>query len=738
MADPKKYKWGPKGMLVAKAADTDAFVEVAKVGPLPGVENLPTFGWSKAGMSTAKYIRAADLARLDAPVVPPVIVAPPAPVTPPVEPTPVPAPAKAITTLRLSSTSDKEQANVPVTFGQVFAPGDVPAGASVGSPMPIQVDAKATHPDGSLRHAVISTVLPKLKARETVELPLALGASTFVGQRGALTSTGAQVSIVLDGVRYTASPDTLSVNAAAFWLSGPAVAEPQWAAPLRAADDTEHPHLHTRFAIRYYPGGRVRVEVAIENDWAYEPNPQNFTYDVLITIAGRDVYAKKGLLHFHHARWREVFWIGEEPQVHVAHDTSYLIASRALPNYDQSVKINEKALVSVANEWTGAKIEPMGIGLAKSDMPGTGGRRDLGLLPSWAAAHLLSMDPRAAMVSNGTADRAGSWSMHYRDKNTDQPISLLDFPYMTLVGRSTDTGNPKTKKQEAFPQVVKEHSWTPYQYDIAHQPGFSYFPYLVTGDYYHLEELQFAAMHNVFASNPGYRGAEKGYIDRNQVRAQAWTLRTLGQAAYITPDSDRLKGHFLKILDNNLTRYNTLYGENPNANKLGVLDMGNAVVYDSFKDVAPWQDDFFTAAIGYLVDMGFAKAEPMLRWKAQFPIGRMVGEGFHESAAVNYNLQVRDSATSPIYTTFAEVYQASVDPRLVGLSYEETWKVLGRPVGNLGGYPDATAGYPANAQAAYAVAARYSPEAWEKFNKRRPKPDYGDSPQFAIVPRTVT
>src|ERR1700731_2000100 len=52
------------------------------------------------------------------------------------------------------------ESNVAVTFGSVFLRGDVPRGFGVaasdreGKAIPVQLDPKATHPDGSLRHAV--------------------------------------------------------------------------------------------------------------------------------------------------------------------------------------------------------------------------------------------------------------------------------------------------------------------------------------------------------------------------------------------------------------------------------------------------------------------------------------------------------------------------------------------------------------------------------------------------------
>ena len=64
---------------------------------------------------------------------------------------------------------------------------------------------------------------------------------------------------------------------------------------------------------------------------------------------------------------------------------------------------------------------------------------------------------------------------------------------------------------------------------------------------------------------------------------------------------------------------------------------------------------------------------------------------------------------------------------------------LKRGPGDMGGYPAATEGFPSNMQPALAYAAGAGGEAgrkaWAQFMKRSVKPDYGASPQFAIVPR---
>ncbi len=664
----------------------------------------------------------------------------------------------AITDVRFQNTNaTAAQKNVPVTFGQVFAAGHLKAGAALagrldnGTVLPLQVDAKAHHPDGSVRHAVISAVLPSLGAGEVRSMTLTTaGASAASGAVSANTllanGFSASVHATIGGVRYSAfADDLIKMGKVDTWLAGPTVGEWQVSVPLTTNSGVQHPHLSARIAVRWYEASKkARVDVTIENAWAYEPNPQNFTYDAQVLVGGRPVYTKAALTHLHHARWRKVFWWGgAAPEVNVKHNTGYLIATRAVPNYDQALSIPETTLAALASKWTGPATEPMGVGLAVKGMPTTGGRDDIGLLPSWAAIHLLSMDDRARMVTQGTADQAGSWSMHYRDKNTNRPVSLIDYPYMTIYGRSTDTKNRATGQYEAFPLCPKTLCATPYTHDSAHQPSLAYLPYLTTGDHYYLEELQFWAMWNVFSSNPGYRSNIKGLLHSGQVRAQAWSLRTLAQAAWITPDKDRLKGHFEQILSHNLDWYNEKYTNNAAANKLGILDHGSyAVVYKSKTAVAPWQDDFFTSAVGYTADLGYTKALPLLKWKAKFPVSRMTTTtGACWIDASIYSLVVRKDATSPLFTTYAEAYKASHTPEFNALKCASTEMAaaLKLKVGEMTGYSSATTGFPSNMQPALAYGASVSgttgQKAWQVFMGRSVKPNYGKAPQFAIVPR---
>lgn len=640
------------------------------------------------------------------------------------------------------------QTNVPFTFGQVFSVGDLPTGKSVigrladGTTLPLQVDVKALHADGSIRHAVISGVINSLAPAEsrTVKLirtsePAAPVATT----PAALLANGfsAGVSVLINGQTYTASAETLLKTKYSNWLSGTTANEWLTSAPLRNAQGVAHPHLTARFAVREYGAvKKARVDVSIENDWAYEPNPQNFTYDAKITVGGKTVFTTAALTQAHHTRWRKMFWWGETPQVHLRHNTSYLIASRSVPNYDQSIKIDEGSLKRYGDSLLTNQFDPMNTGLASAYMPTTGGRIDIGLLPGWSTAYLLSMDKRAKDAMLLTADLAGSYSSHYRDRNTDNPVTLLDYPEMTLLGRSTDTLNVKTGKFEAFPDCAAGASCAiTTQDDMAHQPGFAYLPYLVTGDNFYLEELLFWAMYNSFSSNPWYRDHEKGLFNSDQVRGQAWSMRTAAEAAYITPDAHPLKKSVTSILNNNIDWYTANYATNAAANKLGII------VYPGDVENKPWADDFFTAAIGHTVELGFSKATTLLTYKSIYPVSRMTAPNTCWIDAAIYVVNVRDTSTSPHYTSWEQVYRMNHTAEFNKLACNSAAMAssLGLMVGEMTGYATSPIGLPSDLQPALAysvaVGGPQAAAAWKAFMARPIKPDYTDNAQFAIIPR---
>lgn len=690
-------------------------------------------------------------------------------------------PGTGITSIQVQSQGSAEQSNVALTFGQVFKPGDVAAGAALmardssGAEVPLQVDSKATHADGSLRHAVLSTILPSLASGQTQALSLEINPASLPADTlsaAALLATGfdSQVQLTLAGVVYTASARTLlQANSSNLWLNGPLAKEWLLSGPVKMADGTPHPHLQARFAIRAYQGlQRARVDVTVENNWTYQPNPQNFTYDVTVTVGGTPVYSKAALTHYRQARWRKVFWWGAEPKAHVKHHAAYLKATKAIPNYDPAIVVPEATLAAMATNWNAlSSTGPMGIAMLESDMEVPGGRPDIGPLPRWTARYLVSMDARAKLQTLGTGDLAGSWPMHFRDKTTDQPILLDTYPYFSQLESWQNTYNSAAGRYESLPAcAVGASCAAPYKPDSAHQPSLAYAPYLVTGDYYYLEELLFWANWNIIRSAPSSREYKQGLVKWEEVRGQAWSMRTLGQAAYITPDSHPLKSYLTTKVNNNLVWYHNQYANNSSANLLGFIANGYAFVDSSSSTsglnlLRPWQDDFFTWSMGYLTDLGFDKASSMLLWKSKFPVGRMTTPGYCWLNAANYDLKLRDTGGSAFYTTFSQAWlgtfgwmanngvsyvslpcnsQSQIDWLTAFYTarsefYENPpWKI-----NKMAGHPEDAESYTANLQAALAAAvdagAPGASDAWSKFLSRSVKPDYHNAPQFAVVPR---
>ena len=694
------------------------------------------------------------------------------------------AQASTLTTLQIVNKQATPQTSVPVTFGQVFARGAVPQNAGLvatygTAQLPLQVNVMARHGDGSVRHAIVSAVLPRIDASATVPLALQraqIQPASAGTTPGSLLASGfdATVNVTIAGQLYSASAGPLLQGGAySTWLSGPYANEWLVSAPLRHAANGAHPHLAARFAIRSYSAsGKVRVDVTVENNWAFEPDPKNITYDAEVLINGQRVYSIAALNHLHHARWRKLFWTGSAPQVHIKHNPRDLIASHAVPNYDQSVVVAPSALAAMKTSWDAANTGPMGLALLNRAMGTTGGRPDIGLHHAWAAMYILSMDERAKDVTLGLSDLGGSWGIHYRDRNTDQPVTIADYPYTRTIRIGGDSYNPATKKHENLPECTASGQCaSPYQPDTAHQPSLSYLPYLVTGDVYHLDELMFWANWNLITKNPAYRAYAKGLVKGDQVRGQAWSLRSLGHAAYILPDAHPLKAYFNQVLGNNLDFYNTTFAGSA-TNRLGFIDntaTSYAVAYPgpdgAGTGVAPWMDDFFTSSVGHLYELGFDKAKPILDWKARFPVGRMMAPGYCWIDGAVYALMVRPSAAAPYFASFADAYKATMRNangtemvNSTGKRYldqpcasqaQADWrtqadkdnKIWRTPwvAGEMTGYATSQEGYPSNMQPALAMAARTgipdAATAWQVFINRPVKPNYGLRPQFAIIPR---
>ena len=533
---------------------------------------------------------------------------------------------------------DLQKQNAPITFGQTFKKGKYPSDSKLvalinDETIPTQSDIKATHDDGSVRHAIVSLLIPEVtNLEQEVSFSISdstqqdieqvtisdvinsgldtqldidlygvminelvfgdrsiswfhgdlitmnfngstyqyevksddsafgeeLGNSYRIGESAAryfeeqITAEHSNVGIFIryermyikgtrdaksyslsvsnsgnapvtqtlltnesDTVTYNinvkdALENTTGFNTINTWLQGSIASEWIVTTPLIHPETTQpHPQLQAQFHIRAFSGiQQVKTDIVVENVWSHQDQVSNLFYDISIHNNNETIFTDS-IEHYSHARWKKTFWWGEAPDYAIKQDIGYVIASNAIPNYDISIEASQAAIEYYADQFSGSDYELMGVGSATKYMPQTGAHEDIGPIPRWQALYVISNDSRAKQATILNSDLAGTWSIHYRDKDTGLPISIDDYPYLTILSGNGDTYNPETEQYEAFPDC-SGFCGTPYVHDTSHQPSFSYVPYLITGDYFHMEEMIFWANYNLFSSNPGYRQQEKG------------------------------------------------------------------------------------------------------------------------------------------------------------------------------------------------------------------------------------
>lgn len=659
------------------------------------------------------------------------------------------------------------QTSVPFTFGQVFMEGALPYGQALegrlssGAMIQLQADYKAKHRDGSARHVIISGVLPELTELETVDIELLTSdAKPTVASKATLTPSGS-VELRFVGVNYFATLTSVPKSAMQ-WLAGPVAQEWIADAPLVDKAGKPHPLLTLRAGIRWYASGAIRVEIIVENTktWAAA---SRFTYDVAVTLNGAVAFEQKGLTHYHHARWRKVFWIGKEPAIDVKIDARYLMGTKAVSNYADLTIPPDRELANLDKQITASNTGPMTIGPLVAYMPTSGGRSDIGPLPSCSVMWLLSRDRRALKAMMAAGDGSGSWSIHYRDEKTGYPVRTDSEANKSI----TTHFNMREQGPLPVPRYVGNDGSlgdTPFTDDTAHQPSLAYLPYLVTGDYFYLEELQFWASSNSLGTGAGNHEG-RGLVHWQQIRGQAWSLRTLGHAAYITPDDHPLKGYFESQLKNNIDLYYETYVVG-NPNKLGVYDGSgkNAFQVDS---PAVWQMGFLDWAFAYLAELGYDKALDIHKWFTKFLVGLMTHPDYCWLQAASPLTKFRAGPGAPMYDNYETLYKANFSGAAYmndnGKEYRDPdgVKYIDLPCGSeaqraflerahghiwaknrMTGYSDSSTGYPSNIQPALALAVDAgvpnADKAWQRLSTRGAPPYYPDAPQWAIVPRGQT
>ncbi len=250
-----------------------------------------------------------------------------------------------------------------------------------------------------------------------------------------------------------------------------------------------------------------RAEVVFELGrlWSKTPPANLDAYSVTILRGVMTVFAAEVPRHFWFSRW---LWQSE--QIPVTEQITDLTATGLLPHYDHH------AVLTSARPAQPKRYQIMELAGLAAYMGTTGERDDIGpITEPQGGVHLHWGNPCHCRHYLHRQKQA-VWPWHFRDENTGAALDINQYPKASLY--SPESADP-----------VIATAKTGLAIDTSHQPAIAYLPFLLTGDPYFLEEMQFQTTYDLIWRPAAYR------YYTGQVRAHAWSLRTLGQLARIMP-----------------------------------------------------------------------------------------------------------------------------------------------------------------------------------------------------------
>ncbi|OGJ92144.1 MAG: hypothetical protein A2268_06330 [Candidatus Raymondbacteria bacterium RifOxyA12_full_50_37] len=489
----------------------------------------------------------------------------------------------AVNTVRITEKSGITTANYPVQLGRPFLKGEITNYPQVlinGSPIVTQTNVMQRYDDGSVKHAILCFLIPVLEANSAINVTFqdqSTGNDANYLTKQQMLDSSYDFNAIMEltnGTTVSASARTmLNDDHFTYWLKGPVATSVIFAdhSINRTYDigfdscKSIRPIFHATF----WPGlhkVRLRFIGEVSNTEVF----QDQRYSLALKTGNsspQEVFFQDTITHYAGTRWTKEFWLGEEPStIDIDYNIAYLAETRFIPNYDTTKVISESAIASEYTTWTNAQKGLYAQGNWNKSMPAGGGRPDIGPYPDWTVKWLYTGDHRMREKALGNADLAGAWSMHFREGNANK-IFLLDSTVpgigkvLSIHARPTVWLDPNRltwyeQDQEDRITIVGANTvggWIP---DCAHQAE-TYSPqYFLTGDFWYLEQLYFWVSWSAANSNGGGgssavgrgpTGAEGGI--NNQIRGQAWALRTRANAAFVAPDDHIEKRYFETILD---------------------------------------------------------------------------------------------------------------------------------------------------------------------------------------------
>jgi hypothetical protein len=607
--------------------------------------------------------------------------------------------------IKIYDASGTAQSGRPVSIARAFRQGDIPSFVQAtidGTSVLTQTDVKNRWPDGSLKFAVVSFVVPSLAANGNVTVSFsdqATGNNTgFLTQAQMLASAfdfDGTIEMTGSSKQTVTAREMLTNGHFRYWLQGPVVTavilEDRTTARTYDKDFGDGSKaLHPIFEAWFYPqGNKVELGYTVENVWSSSvasKSMRDLSYSLVLTsgsAAPTSEYAHPAFNHIGRSRWHKSFWLGTDPgAVRIDHNKGYLVTTKAIPKYDTNLNVAESLISSEYADWSSADKTLSGasrsVGNYSKSLGDAGSHPWIGLMNKWDTMYLLTMDNRMLEKSIGNADLIGRIPWHFREADTLAGSGrFFDNPQSGSVdtfGRVVSVNARKTvtlsqlnlDPVDCGPQyavdglkigAISDDGWGFYDLGRHHMPDVAYVPYLMTGHYYYLEELQFEAAYAVAwkvgcLDENWQRHGDAGYFNDGETRGNAWSYRTVAYAAFISPDGSPEKVYFEDKLLNNIVKdegrlgltnsvpakqthwdwgkTNQQYVTGPSP--LGLWQEGevefvkNAPIKQdgSVARALPlWQQYFVTCSLGMARDFGYP-TDPILNYSAKQMFGQLL------------------------------------------------------------------------------------------------------------------
>jgi Ca2+-binding RTX toxin-like protein len=539
-----------------------------------------------------------------------------------------------------------------IRFNQIFADGDVPQGQSLSAmvgnqAVALQMDVMSRYADGSVKSAILTVAAPAIAASATLQGSL-VASSVTAGvaiAKDAALAHGYDLTVNMDISGLGAVTINASQKLAAAVAAGNFEVIRQGALATEISFDVAVTRaLRVTFDVVTYADGSVSTKVSFQNDAAMGATGGSILFNSLsIVEGGATRFSTTNLTQYQFQVWaQDVTQDSSAKQtLNVQHDIDYLERTGAIWNYDLTASVG--AAPSVPSSWTSV----LGVNGLDQYMPDVGGRGDIGPTTAANATWLITQDASAATYALAQDQAAGSIPWHYYDTAKGHYLSVTDYPQLFI--------DPRAAVQPA--QIDDgESGWTT---DRAHTPDLSYVAWLLTGDRYDLDMLNAQASWVIANTWNDPRQDELGIVANgvDELRAQAWAMRTIQEAAYANPDGSYEKSYFTQIANNNWAYLRTT---------TTTLGAAEGEVYGYFPGdygianvIPPWQQDYFASTVALGALQGNQDARAVLKWEANFLSGRFLSPDLNPYNGFDYLLNVYDSNGEAL-TTWAAVATATL------------------------------------------------------------------------------